>query len=169
VSSLSLSLFPSPSSSFSPACAPYAPLFSFLPVRPGGVAARWHGDLATAPLPWRHRAPAARRPRPCPAAAHPGGPRAPATSPRHPLPRALAASCPCASAPRWPTRPGGPRAWPCAPVAPRPGGRARVPGGSCPGVASRAPTQHTCPRHAQRVPAHATVVARRSTFSLIHF
>jgi hypothetical protein len=33
----------------------------------------------------------------------------------------------------------------------------------------RAPTWFACPRRAQRDPAHATVVVRRSTFSLILF
>jgi hypothetical protein len=48
--------------------------------------------------------------------------------------------------------------WPHAPAAACPGG-----------LAPRAPARPACPRRAQRVHARATVIARCSTFSLIHF
>jgi hypothetical protein len=104
---------------------------------------------------------APRAPRPCPAAARPGGPAASRSN----------ASAPSVAPARGPVPP-----WPRAPVAPRPAHlralrlRALAPWWPCPRPRWLVPRCGlTCPRRAQRVPTHATVVARRSTFSLIHF
>jgi hypothetical protein len=99
------------------------------------------------------RARAQAAPRPWPAVALPGGPA-------HPCPSGPVSRRPCS---------GGPA--PCAPAcsigphAPCPRGPASVP---------RQPLRVprcglACSRRAQRVPTHVTIVARRSTLSLIHF
>jgi hypothetical protein len=147
VSSLSLSLFPSPPLP--------SPLRAF-PARP---------LLARAP------ASATPCPRPCPMAARPVAPR----------PRARASASPVAQRPY----PGGPAPTPRRPrrpCAPRscPGGpatlRLRALAASRP-ARMRTPRPRAlvprrglaCPRRVQRVLAHATIAARRSTFSLVHF
>jgi translation initiation factor IF-2 len=158
-----------------PLSSPSPPLPS--PLRAFPARPLWpHGPRIPCP-----RGPGAPRPRPCPGGSSPRGPAAsrprpgvpggpaPRVAPRRRLgpaasrPRLCAPHAPtAASAPRCP-RPGGPAI--LRPRAPAP----TAPATPCPGVASRAPTRLTCPRRAQHFLAHATIAARRSTFSLIRF
>jgi hypothetical protein len=131
VSSFSLSLaLPLPF--LLPTRAPCKPFFSFLHARLGG--------LAPTPLPWRRRAPAASPPAPRAPARRRLAPAAPRPrAPMRPRPRwpPRVALCPRGPVPRWPHALR--TCVPCDSVPSRHGGHARVPGGSCPGVASRAP------------------------------
>jgi hypothetical protein len=118
-----------------------------------------HGLPACAPLGRASRARPWPRPH-CPSAA-PAPSRAwSRTLPGGSRPRRLAP-------PRWPCSPGR------APRAPRPRSRRPRPRPRVPLPAPmpmpRWPSRPACPRHAQRALTRATVVARRSILSLIHF
>jgi hypothetical protein len=164
--SLSSSLFPSRSPSSSqrglPALAPGAPARPFgrahTPLL-GRALAPPHGRARRLAPPRRLALPSGSPPTavvppwPCPRVLPGRAPRRPGRAPPRPLatPRAVLAA---------PSRalPGSALARPC----PRP----------CPcpaALAPRAPGRLACPRRAQRALARTTVVARRSTLSLIHF